>query len=221
MIPTYCKRLLIIPCLILLPSVLAYGQGSERSTIQSRLESYFDNYQAHNTNYQLKSKLTSFKIDDENRMVVVNADAKFSEQELTPDIVQRIYRDMRHLLPDPYNNYRVRVMTNGYELSELIPNRLTSDKDHRRTWGRIDYEGAPWVTNLSRPHQVSEGLQGRHLSIGASHGKYYDKSKGRWKWQRPNLFCTTEDLFTQTIVIPYLMPMLENAPVSATGNARK
>lgn len=211
MIPTYCKRLLIIPCLILLPSVLAYGQGSERSTIQSRLESYFDNYQAHNTNYQLKSKLTSFNIDDENRMVVVNADAKFSEQELTPDIVQRIYRDMRRLLPDPYNNYRVRVMTNGYELSELIPNRLTSDKDHRRTWGRIDYEGAPWVTNLSRPHQVSEGLQGRHLSIGASHGKYYDKSKGRWKWQRPNLFCTTEDLFTQTIVIPYLMPMLENA----------
>ena len=32
-----------------------------------------------------------------------------------------------------------------------------------------------------------------------------------WKWQRPLLFCTTEDLFTQTIVTPYLIPMLEQA----------
>ena len=30
-------------------------------------------------------------------------------------------------------------------------------------------------------------------------------------WQRPNLFCTNEDLFTQTIVTPYLIPMLERA----------
>ena len=28
---------------------------------------------------------------------------------------------------------------------------------------------------------------------------------------RPNLFGTTEDLFTQTIVVPYLIPMLQNA----------
>ena len=33
----------------------------------------------------------------------------------------------------------------------------------------------------------------------------------QWRWQRPSLFCTNEDLFTQTIVVPYLIPMLENA----------
>ena len=27
----------------------------------------------------------------------------------------------------------------------------------------------------------------------------------------PRLFCTTEDLFTQSFIIPYLIPMLENA----------
>ena len=31
------------------------------------------------------------------------------------------------------------------------------------------------------------------------------------KWQRPAMFGTTEDLFTQTIVVPYLIPMLEKA----------
>lgn len=65
--------------------------------------------------------------------------------------------------------------------------------------------------NDSRPYFVSHGLFDRHLSLWASHGRYYDGKKDRWKWQRPNLFGTTEDLFTQTIVIPYLIPMLENA----------
>ena len=79
------------------------------------------------------------------------------------------------------------------------------------TWGDIDYHGAPWVKNVSRPNEISHGLQDRHVSIWASHGRYYDQEKGFWKWQRPFLFGTTEDLFTQTIVVPYLIPMLENA----------
>ncbi len=79
------------------------------------------------------------------------------------------------------------------------------------SWGRIDHHGEPWVKNVSLPYSIDRGLQGRHLSVCASHGSFYDIGRGRWRWQRPALFCTTEDLFTQTIVIPYLIPMLENA----------
>ncbi len=78
-------------------------------------------------------------------------------------------------------------------------------------WGDICYNGAPWVTNVSSHVDASRGLQGRHLSIWASHGRYFDNNSGKWKWQRPLLFSTTEDLFTQTIVVPYLIPMLERA----------
>ena len=80
-----------------------------------------------------------------------------------------------------------------------------------RAWEDINYEGDPWVFNMSRPYFVTRGLQNRHLSVWASHGRYYDGDQRRWKWQRPNLFGTTEDLFTQTIVVPYLIPMLQNA----------
>ena len=73
------------------------------------------------------------------------------------------------------------------------------------------YKGQPWVSNVSRPNTVSQGLHNHHLSVTSSHGRYYDIGRGVWKWQRPNLFCTTEDLFTQTIVVPYLIPMLEKA----------
>lgn len=80
-----------------------------------------------------------------------------------------------------------------------------------RAWGDIDHRDKPWVTNTSKTNKISKGLKNRHISVWASHGYYYDQNKFKWKWQRPNLFGTTEDLFTQTIVIPYLIPMLEHA----------
>ena len=87
----------------------------------------------------------------------------------------------------------------------------TYDEANSGAWQGIDYDGDPWVFNVSRPYFVTAGLQNRHLSLWASHGRYYYADRDVWKWQRPNLFCTNEDLFTQTIVVPYLIPMLQNA----------
>lgn len=93
----------------------------------------------------------------------------------------------------------------------LIAILLTLTGRAQTSWGKIDHKGEPWVKNTSRPYTIEHGLEGRHLSLWASHGRFYDGNKGTWRWQRPPLFCTTEDLFTQTIVVPYLIPMLENA----------
>jgi len=93
----------------------------------------------------------------------------------------------------------------------LIATALSLSGRAQTSWGNIDHDGEPWVKNVSRPYEIERGLEGRHISLWASHGRYYDHGKAIWKWQRPQLFCTTEDLFTQTIVIPYLIPMLENA----------
>jgi len=101
-------------------------------------------------------------------------------------------------------------MAGGLPIEQLVAGSKC-EKGMPNAWGKTEYEGAPWVMNDSRPYFVSHGLFDRHLSLWASHGRYYDGKKDRWKWQRPNLFGTTEDLFTQTIVIPYLIPMLENA----------
>lgn len=80
-----------------------------------------------------------------------------------------------------------------------------------QSWGHLNYSGEPWVKDVSAPHKVTRGLQNRHLSLWASHGRYYSQRDSSWLWQRPNLFTTREDLFTQTIVVPFLIPMLENA----------
>lgn len=75
----------------------------------------------------------------------------------------------------------------------------------------LDYQGQPLTTNVSKPYRITAGLAGRHLSVWASHGLYYEAKRNSWQWQRPPLFGTNEDLFTPTIVLPYLIPMLEKS----------
>ncbi|MDE6581037.1 MAG: xanthan lyase [Duncaniella sp.] len=55
------------------------------------------------------------------------------------------------------------------------------------------------------------GLDGKTIAVWPSHGAYYNSQEDRWKWQRARLFGTVEDLFSQSYVVPFLIPMLENA----------
>ena len=57
----------------------------------------------------------------------------------------------------------------------------------------------------------SQGLSGRHIALWQSHGRYYEAKTERWEWQRAATFRTVEDLYTQSYVLPFLIPMLENA----------
>ena len=55
------------------------------------------------------------------------------------------------------------------------------------------------------------GLSGRHIALWQSHGMYYNAKAGRWLFQRAATHSTAEDLYTQSYVLPFLIPMLENA----------
>jgi hypothetical protein len=57
----------------------------------------------------------------------------------------------------------------------------------------------------------SLGLSGRHIALWQSHGMYYNSQTGRWVFQRTATHATAEDIYTQSYVIPFLIPMLENA----------
>lgn len=54
-------------------------------------------------------------------------------------------------------------------------------------------------------------LSGRNIALWPSHGRYYEASLERWEWQRGRLLTTVEDLLTPSFVLPFLIPMLENA----------
>ena len=149
-------------------------------------------------------------VDNKNHTVTITLGEEFAQQDITEKLVNKTYKKIKKSLPRQYNKHKLIVMANGMPIEDYIPGRK-SDNEYDSYWDGIDYKGKPWVSNISKPNKISLGLSNRHIALWASHGRYYDQKKGFWKWQRPNLFCTTEDLFTQTIVVPYLIPMLENA----------
>ena len=181
-------------------------EGDER-----KLANYFLLYKAEGRHTMQQARMTGYHIDPAARIITITANNAFAAQDFTPKSVDKIYRKVRKLLPHPYAGYRLRIAVNGMTIDRLAVSENYDTEGITRIWGNIDYSGEPWVRNTSRPFVPERGLFNRHLTVYASHGKYFDHKKGSWQWQRPHLFGTTEDLFTPTIVVPFLIPMLENA----------
>lgn len=218
----------IIVALFLASSSLATSVCAANRNTQARdnlgniLKTYVLQNRAKKVIFPSQPYLVSYNLDDRRRTLNVQLSPSFAAQDFTASSVRFYYKRLAKALPRPYNKYKLTIMAGGLPIEQLVAGSKC-EKGMPNAWGKTEYEGSPWVMNDSRPYFVSHGLFDRHLSLWASHGRYYDGKKDRWKWQRPNLLGTTEDLFTQTIVIPYLIPMLENAGavvlrhVSATG----
>lgn len=188
---------------------LLFAQDIERN-VKERLTDYFGNYQA--TAKISTPKLKSIDINYDRKTIDIYASESFAYQPFRPETVEAIYSQVKGLLPGPVHYYKITIYANGKPIDELIPNLYRrKKKDKERMSLHTDYKGAPWVKNVSRPNEISRGLQDRHIALWQSHGNYFKNDKGEWGWQRPRLFCTTEDLFTQSFVLPYVIPMLENA----------
>ena len=179
--------------------------------IKKQLDNYFKGYRPFGQLVRSASRLQSFTVNDTTRTIEVCADSHFGEQLFTPKSAEDVYDAVRKIVHPAYKHYDLVVKTGGWDIRQLVPTRLQKNMDPNRLWGDIDYTGRPWVSNASLPYKVTRGLQNRHLSVWASHGRYYNLKDHMWRWQRPALFGTREDLFTQTIVTPYLIPMLEKA----------
>ena len=201
---------LILTGIWLLYGILLPAQELEQN-VEERLQTFFKEYTTHTTNIGT-CKLDSFRIDFRKKKLLVYANERFAYQPLRPETVDAIYRHLGQILPGPVNNFDLTVFADGKNIEELIPNLYRKGKkDKARTFSHLEYKGIPWVTRTSRPYEITRGLEGNHIALWQSHGKYYINDKNKWGWQRPRLFCTTEDQFTQSFILPYLLPMLENA----------
>lgn len=107
-----------------------------------------------------------------------------------------------------------RILTRSFNFEELITPHITTD-------------GNPSAYNITMPdprnlqhsrylERVGEkkfkgGMTDRYIALWQSHGRYYNEEEDNWRWQRAPLHRTVEDMFTQSFVLPFLIPMLENA----------
>ncbi|MBB1529666.1 MAG: xanthan lyase [Prevotella sp.] len=207
------KRKLIWFLYLVALSVNSYAQVSDlRSTLERDIKTYFSTYTSKDiTTAQHSSYFKELLIDENKQKITVIVDGSFAQQDFTDKLVSKIYKHITKILPKHIRKYDLSIKCNGMPIEYYVPGHTKKVNDGYALWGKIKYEGESWVTNISRPINFSHGLEGRHISVWASHGRYFNNNKNEWTWQRPALFGTTEDLYTQTIVVPYLIPMLEKA----------
>ena len=134
--------------------------------------------------------------------------------------IKDLYGIARETLPKKYRQYRNKLSLYADKKPvEYYKSRYYTDKqdkqavaEHGKYAGQYHEKlDAPLVRRLSRAARPTRGLQNRHIAIWQSHGWYYEQSLKRWEWQRARIFETVEDLYTQSYVVPFLVPMLENA----------
>ena len=121
--------------------------------------------------------------------------------------------DLSSLLPEKYAGCKVgEIYSRMVPLEKLTTPPLSFDGRAQASAHRIQNppRDASFVKEIGAI-DFDKGLTGRTITLWQSHGKYYDKNLERWMWQRPTLFQTVEDMFTQSFVLTFLVPMLENA----------
>jgi hypothetical protein len=125
-----------------------------------------------------------------------------------------IYKGVRDLLPASFARYRLQLLVGPDRLpvEQFIPQALRSKPDKReKRFAPGAADKTPPLVTRARLYPPTRGLQKRHIAMWQSHGYYYEQKLSRWEWQRARLMQTVEDLYTQSYVLPFLVPMLESA----------
>lgn len=147
-----------------------------------------------------------------------------SEQPLRKNDIDAIYELVRKHFPEKYKAHadNFAIYSDGNKIEKLysraFPDTFNAEQVKVGKASESDFvkhsqqrSRAPMTRNLSKAKQPTAGLQGRHIALWQSHGYYYEQSLERWEWQRSRLMTTVEDMYTQSYVLPFLVPMLENA----------
>lgn len=158
---------------------------------------------------------SSFVSDDSVKIFLNSA---LQDIPMRQDNVAAMTQAVASCLTKELGDRKMEILINGHEINSLIPNYYRPRKERRQTFVNSPSGtrargngGASIVNNDDKPYDIRKGLDGRHIALWQSHGKYFEQGLNRWEWQRARLFETVEDKFTQSFVLPYLVPMLENA----------
>ena len=141
----------------------------------------------------------------------IRASLELAYYPMRKQTVEGLYEAVRKVLPKEFKDYELKIYADGRDIEKLIPQYYSESRD-----GGVFTNGtaAPLITRVSHLSQPERGLLNRHIALWQSHGRYFDNTTGEWCWQRSRLWQTVEDLYTQSYVVPFLLPMLERAGAS-------
>ncbi len=200
-------RSLTISLFVLIPSLLLGQQKhnlttSDFSPIADSVQKYIHTH----ASVGGVIKIDTFYVYP-NDKIRINFSNSLSEYPIRDNDIMAIYNICKALIPVNFKNYTIEALSCKTPIEELSSKYYSNKKNTNKR----EISQSKWVENISIPYEITNGLQNRHIALWQSHGFYYEQKLMRWEWQRARIFQTVEDLYTQSYVVPFLIPMLENA----------
>lgn len=147
-------------------------------------------------------KVEKVSIDDKKKTIDVSCNETAAYIPLDQQSAEQLKSDLKATFGPQYKGYKIRIEAGGKNLDDLA---LFAKKKYVSP-----SEKDPFITAVGKD-AAPLGLDGTNIALWQSHGWYFEPKLNRWEWQRARIFQTVEDLYTQSYVMPFLMPMLENA----------
>lgn len=147
-----------------------------------------------------KVKVNKIDVNSTTKEVAIDLKENYAYLPLTKDSVEQITEKIAHSIGNEYKDYTIKLTIEGEDIHGLLPSKLNRWKNKDR-----------FMTHMNPNYKFSKGLDGNIIALWQSHGWYFEPKLNRWEWQRARIFQTVEDLYTQSYVLPFLVPMLENA----------
>lgn len=161
-------------------------------------------------------KVDNYSVSMPDSLIQISLSKPFKNVNLREDAINDLKDSISKNLPAPYTDFDVELYISSRNIYDYVPNEMRKEtkKDNSRILSlkkKDESELKNVITNASAPFTPTAGLQGRHIALWASHGYYFEPSQNLWILQRPRLWGISEDTYTPSVVLPYLIPMLENA----------
>ncbi|MBR5956537.1 MAG: xanthan lyase [Bacteroidales bacterium] len=204
------KKFLCITLLILLSTTAIYAQRVKAGKFKETLDSL----------EVLIHERTTVLADLKVRTITRNGNSlDFQFSETLGDIpwrkgdIQWFRARLKELLPDEFKDCSIgEIKCKTLDFSDLPTPPLHNNGHVHQSKYKTAYDPkGPVIVRKADGMNYPKGMSGRHIAIWQSHGRYYNDKTDQWKWQRAQIFGTVEDMFTQSFVLPFLIPMLENS----------
>lgn len=154
--------------------------------------------------------IKSTKLTADRSRLNIYCNAALAQISIRPEIIEKWGSAVRDLLGDEYADCNIRFYADNIPIERYIPNlyRTNTQRDPLREYKAV--KRPPLVQPLG-DMIYGKGLNNTHIALWAGHGQTFTHKDEAWKWQRPALFCSSEDLNTIEFTTQLLAPMLENA----------
>lgn len=148
-------------------------------------------------------RINSVKPDKKNKITRVGLNENFTYLPVTMELIDSLSHVVKITLPDSIQDYSISLNVGKRSLSYYITKVDKLPEQYRKN--------KPFVYPTDPYFNAVKGMQGDIVALWHSHGRYFKPGSGAWMWQRPLLFETVEDIYTMGYILPYVVPMLENA----------